>query len=145
MGDCPWMISTLASQTGASARFLPVVQKAICHKCGAFGRPKELRNVCTQNRSLVRAPTFTPTPAGTLHFARSRQHVVNDGRSILDQAEGVGLNTPFGCRQGICQTCRCKKTAGCVRDIVSGQVSSAEEETIRLCVSVPDGDVVVDL
>jgi hypothetical protein len=41
----------------------------------------------------------------------------------------------YGCRMGICNTCRCRKRAGVVEDIVTGAVSAAGDEEIRLCTS----------
>jgi ferredoxin len=78
-------------------------------------------------------------------FARARELVPNSGRSLLEQAEQAGLSPQFGCRMGICHTCTCRKTAGSVRNLVSGEVSSAQEEDIQICVSVPVGDVELDL
>ena len=42
---------------------------------------------------------------------------------------------------GICNTCSCLKTSGRVRNVLTGEVSSAGEEQIRICVSVPVGDI----
>jgi stearoyl-CoA 9-desaturase NADPH oxidoreductase len=82
---------------------------------------------------------------GTVSFARSGAGAANDGRTLLEQAEAAGLSPEFGCRMGICASCTCRKTAGVVRNAISGEVSSAEEEDIRLCVSVPVGDVQLEL
>jgi stearoyl-CoA 9-desaturase NADPH oxidoreductase len=82
---------------------------------------------------------------GSVSFARARAVVPNSGRSLLEQAEQAGLGPQFGCRRGICHTCTCRKTAGSVRNLLSGQVSSAEEEDIQICVSAPVGDVEIDL
>jgi hypothetical protein len=46
---------------------------------------------------------------------------------------------------GICHTCTCRKTAGRVRNVVTGDVSSADEADIQVCVSVPVGDVELEL
>ena len=77
---------------------------------------------------------------------RAHRHACpNNGRSLLEQAEHAGLSPEFGCRMGICHTCTCRKTAGSVRNLVTGEVSSAEEEDIQICVSAPVGDVELDL
>ncbi len=47
----------------------------------------------------------------------------------------------YGCRMGICNTCRCRKRSGTVVDAVTGAVSSEPDEDIRLCVSVARGDL----
>jgi ferredoxin-NADP reductase len=82
---------------------------------------------------------------GSVSFAGAGKQVPNSGRSLLEQAEGAGLSPEFGCRMGICHTCTCRKTAGTVRNAVTGEVSSAEEEDIQICVSVPVGDVELEL
>jgi ferredoxin-NADP reductase len=82
---------------------------------------------------------------GSVSFARTRELVPNNGRSLLEQAEQAGLSPQFGCRMGICHTCTCRKTAGTVRNLRSGEVSCAEEEDIQICISVPVGDVELDL
>jgi hypothetical protein len=46
---------------------------------------------------------------------------------------------------GICRTCTCRKSAGAVRNLVTGEVSEEEDEDIQLCVSVPAGDVALEL
>ena len=40
---------------------------------------------------------------------------------------------------------RCRKTAGTVKNLSTGEVSSNEDEEIQICVSAPIGDVVVEL
>ena len=87
----------------------------------------------------------TDDPEGTVSFARAGEAAPNDGRTLLEQAEAAGLRPEFGCRMGICHTCSCRKTAGTVRNAITGEVSSAEDEEIRICVSVPVGDVQLEI
>ena len=92
------------------------------------------------------APRFQADAAhGVIRFGRSGREAVNSGLPLLEQAEDIGLAPEHGCRMGICNTCSCHKSAGTVRNIVTGSISSAGEELIRICVSVPVGDVVLDL
>jgi stearoyl-CoA 9-desaturase NADPH oxidoreductase len=89
-------------------------------------------------------PSFTTSDKradGSVYFARSRKRVTSDGRCLLEQAEQVGLCPPFGCRMGICRMCTARKTAGSVRDVLSGDISSGADEDIQICISVPVGDV----
>ncbi|MGA2321644.1 MAG: ferredoxin reductase [Solirubrobacteraceae bacterium] len=97
--------------------------------------------------------TFTP-PAlrfdtdgaqGSVSFTASGREAANSGLALLEQAEDAGLAPDHGCRMGICNTCSCHKTAGTVRNVISGGLSSAGDEQIRICVSVPVGDVALDL
>jgi ferredoxin-NADP reductase len=97
--------------------------------------------------------TFTP-PAlsfdtdgaeGRVSFAASGREAANSGLPLLEQAEDAGLDPEHGCRMGICNTCSCRKTAGTVRNVLTGEISSAGDEQIRICVSVPLGDVALEL
>ena len=100
-----------------------------------------------------RIETFTP-PAlsfatdgaeGRVSFAASGREAANSGLPLLEQAEDAGLAPEHGCRMGICNTCSCRKTAGTVRNVLTGKISSAGDEQIRICVSLPVGDVALDL
>jgi ferredoxin-NADP reductase len=95
-------------------------------------------------------PTFAPgageIPAGgTIRFAGSGREVTSSGLPLLEQAEDAGLTPEYGCRMGICNTCSCRKTSGTVRNLLSGETSSKDGEPIRICVSVPVGDVELEL
>ena len=46
---------------------------------------------------------------------------------------------------GICHTCTCRKTAGAVRNLRTGEVSDEDDEDIQLCISAPAGDVALEL
>lgn len=85
------------------------------------------------------------TAAGSVRFGASGIVVENDGRPLLDQAETAGLSPQHGCRMGICHTCTRSLTAGCVRDAVTGELTSGTDVEIRVCVSVPVGDIEIDL
>ncbi len=82
---------------------------------------------------------------GFVSFTASGSVAPNSGLALLEQAEDAGLTPEHGCRMGICNTCSCRKTAGTVRNILTGETSTAGEEQIRICVSVPVGNVALDL
>ena len=90
-------------------------------------------------------PDDSETVAGDVMFSHSERYAANNGQNLLDQAEAAGLQPEFGCRRGICHRCSCNKTAGAVKDLITGEISARPNETIRLCVSVPVGDVTLDL
>jgi ferredoxin-NADP reductase len=93
-------------------------------------------------------PTLAPPSGvaeGLIHFSSSDLRLENSGAALLDQAEGAGLTPQSGCRRGICHTCTCRKRAGTVRNLATGEVSSGEDEDIQICVSAPVGDVVIEL
>jgi ferredoxin-NADP reductase len=93
-------------------------------------------------------PAFAPAgdgipahPEGSVRFARSGRCAPSDGRCLLEQAERAGLRPAHGCRMGICRMCTARKTAGSVRNLLSGEVSSGAGEDIQICVTAPIGDV----
>ena len=84
------------------------------------------------------------TGDGIVAFERSRITAAAAG-TVLETAEAAGLAPKFGCRRGICGTCTTTKTAGVVTNVVTGARSAPDAEPIRLCVSVPCGEVAVAL
>jgi len=82
---------------------------------------------------------------GTVRFGASEIGVPSNGTTLLAQAEAAGLSPLTGCRMGICHTCTRQLCTGVVRDIVTGELTDGPDAPIRICVSVPVGDVEVDL
>ncbi len=82
---------------------------------------------------------------GTLEFDLSGTRIANTGGTILEQAEVAGLTPAYGCRMGVCNTCAVKKLGGAVRHVVSGEIKASTDETVKICVHVPVGDVSVAL
>lgn len=82
---------------------------------------------------------------GTLVFEDASIEADNSGKTILEQAEDAGLKPAFGCRMGVCNTCAVKKNSGAVRHVVSREICADTDETIKICVQVPIGDVNVAL
>ncbi|WP_156764510.1 flavin reductase family protein, partial [Mycobacterium sp. E3247] len=82
---------------------------------------------------------------GTVTFARSGRAVAADAAtSLMDAGEGAGVQMPFGCRMGICQSCVVGLVEGHVRDLRTG----AEHDPgtrIQTCVSAASGDCVLDI
>lgn len=117
--------------------------------CGPNALIEAVREHCQH----VYAESFVPpavtaasSPAGgRITFADSGIDVVDDGRSLLEQAESAGLTPENGCRMGICHTCTRRKVCGTVRSLTTGAVSTAPDEDIQICVSVPVGDVDISL
>jgi len=101
----------------------------------------------------LHAEEFTPPPiaaddgavTGTLTFGRSDVAVANAGTTLLEQAEQAGLRPEHGCRMGICFSCTQVKTSGCTRNIRTGETNSDPDTEVQLCISVPVGDVALDI
>lgn len=66
-------------------------------------------------------------------------------QSILKSAEAERIMLPHGCRQGICNMCRCDKVSGVVKDLTTGKLSHDGFESIKPCISAPMSDVVLDV
>jgi ferredoxin-NADP reductase len=82
---------------------------------------------------------------GTVTFAISDKSVEIDGAtSILEAGEKVGVQMPFGCRMGICQTCVLPLEAGHVRDVRSG-TEHREGDRIQTCISTASGDCTIKI
>ena len=88
-------------------------------------------------------------PAGEtgarVRFTASGVEVPDDGRPLLLQAEACGLTPAYGCRAGQCHTCVRRKPTGAVRDVRTGDLIDEPDVLVQLCVSVPDGNVEIDL
>ncbi|TRW79835.1 ferredoxin reductase [Mycolicibacterium sp. 018/SC-01/001] len=82
---------------------------------------------------------------GTVHFGISDKSAEIDGATtILQAGEDAGIQMPFGCRMGICQTCVLPLEEGHVRDIRSGQEHGAGDR-IQTCVSTASGDCTIKI
>jgi stearoyl-CoA 9-desaturase NADPH oxidoreductase len=82
---------------------------------------------------------------GTVEFARSGKSVTVDAAtSLMDAGEQVGVQMPFGCRMGICQSCVVSLVDGHVRDLRNG-VEHEPGNRIQTCISAASGDCVLDI
>lgn len=78
-------------------------------------------------------------------YLRSRQQQFNSDSTLLLSAEQAGIRLNYGCRQGICQLCRCNKVSGVVKNIQTGKLSGDGSESIQTCINVAMSDVVLDI
>ncbi|MCV7152584.1 ferredoxin reductase [Mycolicibacterium pyrenivorans] len=82
---------------------------------------------------------------GTVTFAISDKTIEIDGAtSIMQAGEEVGIQMPFGCRMGICQTCVLPLEEGNVRDFRSGQEHGAGDR-IQTCISTASGNCTINV
>ena len=80
---------------------------------------------------------------GTVTFgAGGRTAEVDGATTLLEAGEQVGVQMPFGCRMGICQSCVVPLVAGSVRDLRNGDVH-VEGDRIQTCISAAAGDCVL--
>jgi len=86
---------------------------------------------------------------GTVTFAKSGTVVDADGsQTLLDAGEAAGVLMPSGCRMGICFGCVVPLRQGAVRDLRSGDLTTAapgDDVAIQTCVSAAAGACDIDL
>jgi CDP-4-dehydro-6-deoxyglucose reductase len=84
--------------------------------------------------------TITVQPSG-------RTFSVDSGEAILQAAIRQGIGMPYGCKDGACGSCKCRKVEGLVvHGVHQAKALSAEEEAqgcILTCCGVPQTDVVI--
>jgi stearoyl-CoA 9-desaturase NADPH oxidoreductase len=82
---------------------------------------------------------------GTVTFALSGKSTTADAAtSLMDAGEQVGVQMPFGCRMGICQSCVVGLVEGHVRDLRTG-VEHEPGTRVQTCISAASGDCVLDV
>ena len=85
---------------------------------------------------------------GTVTFDQAGVEVECDGaRPILEQAEDAGVLMPSGCRMGICYSCVLPLREGTVRDLRSGDLTSAVEGDgvrVQTCINAAAGSCTFD-
>lgn len=85
---------------------------------------------------------------GTVTFADKGVTVETDGgTSILEAAEDAGVLMPSGCRMGICYSCVLPMREGAVRDLRTGEVTTAsagDGVIVQTCINAAAGDCHID-
>jgi ferredoxin-NADP reductase len=96
-----------------------------------------------------RSALVEPGEGGTVRFTRTGTVLESDGATpILDAGEAAGVLMPSGCRMGICYSCVLPLREGAVRDLRSGDVTTAspgDGVLIQTCVSAAAGTCDIDL
>jgi stearoyl-CoA 9-desaturase NADPH oxidoreductase len=99
-----------------------------------------------------RVANLVAAEGGTVSFARTGATVEADGATpILEAAEAAGVLMPSGCRMGICYGCVLPMREGVVRDLRTGEVTTAspgESDAggvpIQTCISAAAGPCDID-
>ncbi|MGY1687830.1 ferredoxin reductase [Geodermatophilus sp. SYSU D00867] len=85
---------------------------------------------------------------GTVTFTRKGTSLEADGATpILDAAEEAGVLMPSGCRMGICYGCVLPLREGAVRDLRTGEVTTAapgDGVLVQTCISAAAGACDID-
>jgi stearoyl-CoA 9-desaturase NADPH oxidoreductase len=137
--------------TDELARVVPEYAEVDTWACGPAGLIELVQDTYADNPRLrveyFKTSTLKPLEGvdGRTRFDRADQEAENTGVTLLEQAEALGLTPEYGCRMGICFSCVSRKSEGTVRNVVTGEESSQPDEDVRICVSAPVGDCVVNL
>jgi ferredoxin-NADP reductase len=82
---------------------------------------------------------------GTVTFEISDKSIKLDGATtLMEGGEKLGIQMPFGCRMGICQSCVLSLESGYVRDLRSGAEHRAGDR-IQTCISAASGDCTLNI
>jgi len=82
---------------------------------------------------------------GTVTFQTAGKTAEVDGATtLMDAGEQAGVQMPFGCRMGICQSCVVPLLKGSVRDLRSG-AEHHEGDRIQTCISAAAGDCTLEV
>jgi CDP-4-dehydro-6-deoxyglucose reductase len=95
--------------------------------------------------------TAATAPAGPFQITvqpSGRGFMANGGEAILQAAIRQGIGLPYGCKDGACGSCKCKKLEGTVVHGAHQSKALSEEEEERgyilTCCGVPQSDVVLE-
>ncbi|MGI8631569.1 MAG: ferredoxin reductase [Solirubrobacterales bacterium] len=96
-----------------------------------------------------RATALVTGDGGPVTFSSSAETVEADGATpLLDVGEAAGVLMPSGCRMGICHGCVAPLREGAVRDLRTGDLTTAmagDNVRIQTCVSAAAGPCNIDL
>jgi len=131
---------------------VPLAQRHVL-ACGPDGFVAAARQRLLHHVAGFQGEAFTPPSMSLaaegevrLTLARSgRQLTVPRGASLLDSLEAHGLKPKHGCRMGICNTCTCNRMLGSTRHLRTGEQQGEPAQPVRICVSAPTTDLVLDL
>jgi ferredoxin-NADP reductase len=94
-----------------------------------------------------RVTTLVAGEGGTVKFTNGTIVEADGARSILDEAEEAGVLMPSGCRMGICYGCVLPMREGTVRDLRTGEITTAVEGDgvkIQTCINAAAGSCTID-
>lgn len=141
--------------TDALQRHVPDLAERSTWACGPVGMLEMLEEHWAANDIADRLYTerFRPTvlvtgEGGRLSFTTTGTTVEADGATpILDAAEEAGVLMPSGCRMGICFGCVLPLREGAVRDLRTGEITTAapgDGVLVQTCISAAAGTCAID-
>lgn len=139
----------------AVAELVPDLAERSTWACGPVGMLEALEEHWAAQGIADRLTTerFRPRvlvtgEGGTVTFTRSGATVEAAGATpILDAAEDAGVLMPSGCRMGICYGCVLPLREGAVRDLRTGEITTAapgDGVLVQTCISAAAGACDID-
>ncbi|QGU06639.1 Stearoyl-CoA 9-desaturase electron transfer partner [Corynebacterium occultum] len=130
-------------------KMVPDFAERVVYACGPALMLDQVEEWAEAHDMEIRTERFTIDRAseakgGTVTFGERGSIEVDGATTILEAGESIGIQMPFGCRMGICQTCVRQLDEGHVHDLRSGQTHEPGSR-IRTCVCVAAGDVTIDV
>ncbi|KAF1007409.1 MAG: NADPH oxidoreductase [Luteibacter sp.] len=122
--------------------------------CGPAGFVEAARSRLRGTVARFDAEAFSlPAPTAVdeagdveVYLTRSgRTLTLSRNQSLLEGLEAQGVRPAHGCRMGICNSCACERQSGTTRHLLTGDRSSEPSTQVRLCVSAPGTDLILDL
>ena len=123
--------------------------------CGASGFVKAAASICEARKMPFISESFTPPERQTVSTEVNEYDVylrrqglnlrLSNQLPLLEQLESAGVSVPYGCRQGICNTCTCVRNSGTTADTFSGSVDNEPSQIIKLCVNRAAGNIELEL
>lgn len=121
--------------------------------CGPGGFVQAVRarlqgRVAAFQAEAFSVPTLDGDEVGQVQIQLSRSGrtlALHRGQSLLEGLEAHGLRPKHGCRMGICNTCACARQSGATRHLLTGERSHEPNAQVRLCISAPSTDLILDL
>src|SRR5680860_1198541 len=135
------------------AELVPDLAERTTFACGPAGLPDALEQHHVELGLKLLTEQFRVTmlvagEGGTVSFTQNDVTVEADGsRPILDEAEAAGVLMPSGCRMGICYGCVLPLREGTVRDLRTGEITTAAQGDgvkIQTCINAAAGSCQFD-
>ena len=129
------------------ADLVPDVQERTTFACGPAGLLDALAAHHEEHgipllTEQFRVATVVAGEGGTVTFRDGTAVEADGGTPILDAAEQAGVLMPSGCRMGICYGCVLPMREGAVRDLRTGEITTAapgDGVRIQTCISAAAG------
>jgi CDP-4-dehydro-6-deoxyglucose reductase, E3 len=104
-----------------------------------------------QVNEATQAAAAVPSPAATFHVSvlpSMREFDVSPGEAMLAAGIRQGIGLPYGCKDGACGSCKCKKISGTVKHGPHQSKALSEQEEadgfVLTCCGFAQSDVVLE-